>query len=369
MNENELRYLLAISLVPGVGNFLIKHLLSYFGSAEHIAKKTKGELLKVPTVGEKTALKILEYKNHFKQADAILSKCSASNTSIISYIEAEYPKNLTRYDDAPSHLYIKGSQNLNTKRKVSIVGTRNASPYGKEITERIIAELKEYDPIIISGMAYGIDIFAHRAALQHNLETIGVVASGPDIIYPSEHSSTAKEITSNGAVLSELPPGVKPEPHYFPARNRIIAGLADVVIVVEAAEKGGALITAEIASSYNIEVYAVPGNINHKYSRGCNKIIQDHIAKIFTSTDELVEYLGWKDSKTGKSAPVKTIDLSGLSEQELLTYNCLLDKESITIDNLSRELRIELNKLAGILLTLEFQDLIVPLPGKKFKVK
>lgn len=369
MNTDELRNLLAITLVPGVGNFTIKQLLSYFGSAQQIATKTKGELLKVPTIGEKTALKILEFKAHLEQADAILEKCSSSKAQIISYIDPEYPKNLTRYDDAPSHLYVRGTQNLNTKRKVSIVGTRNASPYGKEVTEEIVAELKEYNPIIVSGMAYGIDILAHRAALQHKLETIGVVASGPDVIYPPEHLSTAKEMVNTGAILSELPPGIKPEPHFFPARNRIIAGLADVVIVVEAAEKGGALITAEIASSYNIEVYAVPGNINHKYSRGCNKIIQNHIAKIFTSTEELVEYLGWKDEDSGKPRLKKVIDLSGLNEQELLTYNCLLDKESCTIDNLSRELRIELNKLAGILLSLEFQDLIEPLPGKKFKVK
>ncbi len=301
MNTDELRNLLAITLVPGVGNFTIKQLLSYFGSAQQIATKTKGELLKVPTIGEKTALKILEFKAHLEQADAILEKCSSSKAQIISYIDPEYPKNLTRYDDAPSHLYVRGTQNLNTKRKVSIVGTRNASPYGKEVTEEIVAELKEYNPIIVSGMAYGIDILAHRAALQHKLETIGVVASGPDVIYPPEHISTAKEMVNNGAILSELPPGIKPEPHFFPARNRIIAGLADVVIVVEAAEKGGALITAEIASSYNIEVYAVPGNINHKYSRGCNKIIQNHIAKIFTSTEELVEYLGWKDEDTRKT--------------------------------------------------------------------
>lgn len=369
MNKEEFRHLLALSLVPGVGNYLVKHLLSYFGSAEKITQKTKGELLKVPSIGNKTAEKILEHKTYFREADKILNDCASGCIQLVSYTEKHFPETLRRFNDSPTHLFYRGDiSEINKRKKISIVGTRNASPYGKEVCETIISELKEYSPIVISGMAYGIDICAHRAALKHQLPTYGIVASGPDIIYPPEHVNTTNEmIRCGGAVVSEIPPGLKPEPHFFPARNRIIAGLADVVLVVEAAEKGGALITAEIADSYNIEVYAVPGNITHKYSKGCNTIIQNHTARIFTTTDEMLTYLGWKDEAEKQQKTYR--DLSALNTEEQKIVEVLEKTGGITLDILSRETQIELNKLAGALLSLEFQDLVEPLPGNKFKSK
>jgi DNA processing protein len=252
VNQNRLSFL-ALHFIPGVGDHLIKQLISYCGSAEQVFRTPKGRLLKIPGIGQVTAESIISEKS-FRHAEDELRKAEKEETEILFFTDKNYPQRLKGIVDAPSILYHKGNASLNHPKTVAIVGTRQATEYGKQIASRIVESLKPHDPLIVSGLAYGIDIQAHKQALKVGLPTLAVMGSGIDIIYPSAHSDTAKRIATQGGLLSENKFGTKPDAHNFPARNRIIAGLCDALIVVEAADKGGALITAEIANSYNKDV-------------------------------------------------------------------------------------------------------------------
>ncbi len=273
--------------------------------------------------------------------------------------------------DAPSLLYFRGNCNLNNSRIIGLVGTRKATSYGRIVVENLMEELQKYNPLVVSGLAYGIDIAAHRAALINRIPTLGVFASGLDIIYPALHKKTAIEMLEQGGWLGEHPPGTQPEAHFFPARNRIIAGLCDAIIVVEAAEKGGALITADIANSYDREVFAVPGPINARYSQGSNNLIKRHQAHLLSSVKDLEYILNWdlalKESKTTKQEEKIP---AGLTDQEEKVVGVLLSKgNELAIDDLSWQSQVPINQLAAILLNLEFKGLVKALPGKRFRLK
>lgn len=284
---------LALHLVPGVGDFLIKQLVSYCGSAEEVFKQSKGKLLKIPGIGDITADAIHQGKLRHK-AEREFEKAARENTEILFFTDKAFPVRLRNIDDAPSMLYVKGNINLNQQKTVAIVGTRQATAYGKDQVERLVESLVPHQVLIVSGLAYGIDIHAHKLALQHGLQTVGVLGSGLDVIYPAAHLETARKMVNQGGLITENPFGTQPDAHNFPARNRIIAGLCDALIVVEAAQKGGALITAEIANSYNKDVFAVPGNLGHTFSEGCNKLIKIHKANLFTSVKDLEYIMNWK---------------------------------------------------------------------------
>jgi DNA processing protein len=256
---------------------------------------------------------------------------------------------------------------LNATKIIGIVGTRKATDYGKEAVEKILSELIPHNTLIVSGLAYGIDICAHKTALNNNQPTIGVMASGMDIIYPAVHKEIANRMIDNGGLITEYPFGSKPDAPHFPARNRIIAGLCDAVIVAEAADSGGALITAEIANSYNREVFAVPGNLGNKYSEGCNKLIRSHKAHILLNVKDLEYNLNWSTDENVKPKPAP-MDLSSFDEEEQEVLTLMKEKEGILIDDLSWKSQIPVSKLASILLNLEFQGVIKSLPGKKFKL-
>jgi DNA processing protein len=235
------------------------------------------------------------------------------------------------------------------------------------MTRKIVEDLLPYHPVIVSGLAYGIDIEAHRAALQAGLPTLAVMGSPIDTIYPAAHKKTAQQIQETGLLISEYAPGSKMAPGNFPARNRIIAGLSDALIVVEAAEKGGALITAEISYSYDREVFAVPGNLQSTFSEGCNQLIKKMKAAIYTGPGDIAEALFW--SKPGEENIKKpTLDLSGRDEEEQLILTHLLEKSESEIDLISYATDIPLGILSSKLLSLEFEGIIKSLPGKKFKL-
>ncbi|HSZ25960.1 MAG TPA: DNA-processing protein DprA, partial [Cytophagaceae bacterium] len=226
---------------------------------------------------------------------------------------------------------------------------------------------KHYHPTIISGLAYGIDIYAHKTAIAERIPTIAVMASGVDVIYPFVHKEIAHKMKENGGLLTEYRPGTKPDPVFFPARNRIVAGLCDAIIVIEAAFKGGALITAEIANSYNREVFAVPGNIGNKFNEGCNHLIKTHKAHIYTSAKDLEYILNW-DLENKKPESENHILLETLDEEEKIIYKTLFQKDNSGIDELSWKTNIPLSKLSSTLLSMEFKGLVKVLPGKKFKL-
>ncbi len=361
-------YQVALSLIPGVGNALAKVLISYCGSAEAVFKSRTSQLAKIPGIGSKT-IQAIRVNQVLEKAEREIQHCEKKNISILSFTDEAYPHRLKQIYDAPVVLYYKGKANLNAQKVVSIVGTRNATAYGKKVVEEIVEGLEKHHALIVSGLAYGIDIHAHRSSLKCGLKTIGVLANGPDIIYPYNHTTTAQEMLDHGALVSEIKPGVKPEAHYFPARNRIIAGMADVTIVVEAATSGGALITANLANDYNREVFALPGNVHQMYSKGCNTLIKSHKAHLFTSIEDIEYIMNW-DLPDGPSQPDRvTLDLSGLTENEQKLVQLLANyRAGMLLDEISWKSQTPINQLASLLLNLEFKGIIKSLPGKKYKL-
>lgn len=361
---NEKLYQVALELIPGIGDINAKNLIAYCGSASSIFTAKISHLQKIPGIGP-DRIQILKSHKYLEKAEAILNDASKKGITIHHYTDSSYPSKLKQVADAPNIIYAKGEVSKWT-RLLAVVGTRNATEYGQAVTEKLIEDTRSLDCVIVSGLAYGIDITAHRSSLKHHIPTIAVLAGGLDKIYPSIHKKYADEMLQEGGLISENPPGTKPEAHFFPARNRIIAGMADAVIVVEAAKKGGALITANIADSYNKPVFAVPGDLSNKYSEGCNFLIRNQKALLYTGVNDLKYHLNW-DGKSDASA--EPIDLSSLPETDQKIIRCLLENKSgVPVDELAWRTQITINQLAGNLLNLEFQGLIKSLPGKKYKI-
>ncbi len=364
MDQDRLSFL-ALHFIPGVGDYLVKQLVSYCGSADQVFKTPKGKLLKIPGIGRVTA-EAIKTGNTFHQAEKEFKKAEKEEAEILFFTDKKYPQRLKEIEDAPSLLYYKGNANLNHPKSVAIVGTRQATDYGKEMVTRIVEELMPHGALIVSGLAYGIDVQAHKLALKHHLPTLAVMGSGMDVIYPAAHKETAKKIVGHGALLTENHFGTKPDAHNFPARNRIIAGLCDALIVVEAAERGGALITAEIANTYNKDVFAVPGSLGHTYSEGCNKLIRNNKAVIYTSVKDLEYLLNWsvEEAHPKRSIPM---DFSNFSAEEQKILSLLKEKNSpMMIDELTIKSSMSPSQLASHLLTLEFGNVVKSLPGKLF---
>ncbi|GAB4334490.1 MAG: DNA-processing protein DprA [Flammeovirgaceae bacterium] len=362
-------YLMALSMLQGIGNVLARQLLSYCGSAEEVFKKPKGKLMKIPNIGEKLA-NIITQNADFKAAENELLRAEKEGAKIVFFTDNQYPKRLRQIPDAPFLYYWKGNANLDASKVVAVVGTRRSTDYGKSLTEELISYLANFqDILVVSGLAYGIDIQVHKLCLQKNIPTVGVLGSGIDIIYPSSHKSIAVQMIQNGGLLSENKLGTAPEAPRFPERNRIIAGLSDIVIVVEAAETGGALITAEAANEYNREVAAYPGDVRNEFSMGCNKLIQSNKAHLITKGADIEFIMSWDKSATPSnhsSSYNKTMP-ENLSDNERLIWEILKQGEC-QIDELCFKSKIPINTLASMLLTMELNGWIDALPGKKFKL-
>lgn len=367
MDEEKL-YQVALSLMPGVGNLLVKNLISYCGSAKAVFHSTRAKLCKIPGIGPKTVESILK-SSLLQHAEQEIQQAEKQGAQILAYTDKTYPSRLKQIADAPGILYYKGKAQLNELKSIAIVGTRQATSYGKQLTEQLIADLAPYQPLIISGLAYGIDIAAHRAALRNQLPTIGVMASGLDIIYPAAHKHTAQEMLGQGGLISENKFGAQPEAYNFPERNRIIAGMADAVIVVEAAAKGGALITADLANSYDREVFAAPGSLYSPQSAGCNQLIRQTKAHMFISVEELAATLNWQPGNTPTVQKELPFDAGDNPQEKLIIKTLQQHPTGLHIDELSWRAQIPVTQIASTLLQLEFRNLIRSLPGKKFTLQ
>jgi DNA processing protein len=358
---DEKLYEIALVMTEGLGCVLSRQLVSYGGSAKAVFQMPKGKLLKIPGIGEKLAEQILK-QEALKAAEKEIELARKSGIQLIFFTDPDYPGRLRQIKDAPALLYLHGQNKLNAAKIISIVGTRNATDYGKQMTDEIINQLSKHRPLIVSGLAYGIDIQAHRSALKQGLETVGVMATGIDRIYPPTHAATARQMIEQGGLLTEYAFGTKPDAPRFPERNRIIAGLSDAVIVVEAAEKGGALITAEIAHSYDRDVFAVPGRITDKCSQGCNKLIASQQAHILRGLEDLEYVMNWAAEAPRK----KEIELPEMTEDEQIVFDLLKQKKELHLDELAWQSQLGVSKTATALLTMEFKGLIKALPGKRF---
>jgi DNA processing protein len=362
---------IALTKIEGVGGVIFRQLLNTFGTAEKVFAAKKDKLLKVQGVGEFLSNNIQDNKSAFERAEEILIQAEKEKVDILSIDDTNYPERLRNIYDAPALLYLKGQSMLNHPKTLGIVGTRQASEYGKSVIEKLLPKLAELDIQIISGMAYGIDICSHKLALENGLSTVGVMANGLDMVYPTAHKKTALEMLETGALVSENSFGVQPVASLFLARNRIIAGLSDCVLVVESGKKGGSMVTAEHGNTYNKEVYSVPGSLHLKYSEGTNLLIQQHKARIYISPEEMIENMNWelKNSTKSKKENSVKIDLSDFDSEEISIINLLQKQKDFHIDNLSWESGFSLNKVASVLLQLEFKDIVKALPGKKFSLK
>ncbi len=368
MNKNTSLYDIAITLIPGIGSTRTKQLISYCGSSEAVFKSSKNALAKIPSIGEKLTHALKE-KDYLQEASKILNEANRTNTQLIFYTQKNYPQRLLQNESSPCLLYLQGNTNLNERRIISFVGTRKASQYGKEVTEQLVKELAEYNPIIVSGLAYGIDSMAHKAALTYDLETVGVMATGLDTIYPSSNYQMAQQMKSQGGLLTEFPFETKIDPKRFPARNRIIAGLSDAVVVVESPEKGGTMITAEYAHNYDREVFAVPNSIYAPNSAGCNALIKEHKANICLDGKSIAELLNWDLDDNQKNQQLDLFQAIELSEQEQKVIDTLKGHSPIHIDNITRKTNIPGHQVAVVLLELELKNLVISDVGKMYSCK
>lgn len=365
MDQNRLA-LLALHFIPGIGDYLIRQLVSYCGSAEKVFKMPRGKLQKIPGVGAVTAEAICQGKP-FVLAEKEFRKAEKEKVDLLFFTDKNFPSRLRQVNDGPTLLYANGKMDLENPKTVAIVGTRQSTAYGRECVESLVKDLVPHQPLIISGLAYGIDIHAHKHAVKNNLPTVGVMGSGMDVIYPAAHRELARKMMEHGGLLTEQPFGTQPDAHNFPARNRIVAALSDAIIIVEAAEKGGALITADIGNSYNKDVFAYPGNVKQSHSAGCNNLIKSNRAHLMTSVRDLQYIMNWDlHAKPVRQEPVV---LDGYTPEEQLIIKTLLENnKQLMIDEISWKTNLPISKLASLLLTLEFKGLVSSLPGKVYKL-
>jgi len=357
---------LGLTFIKNIGPALAKSMLFHFGDEEQVFKASKAKLTQVSGIGEKRYLDI-NFKAALERAEEELNYIEKNNIKPIFYTDPEYPKRLKNCIDSPILLYGKGSFNLNPRHVISIVGTRRATEYGKQLCRQLVEELQQYNVLIVSGLALGIDTYAHKECLKQGLQTVGVLGHSFDTMYPAQNRSLAEKMQENGGILTEYPSGTIPDRENFPQRNRIVAGMADATVVVEAGIKGGALITAEIANSYNRDVFAFPGKIDDEFSEGCNLLIRHNKAGLLTCAADLAYSLGWEKMDDGRPAVEQLSLPMDLSNEERVILDIIHQHKSpLAIDELTLKANMPMSQLAMNLLNMEMQGFIRSLPGKTY---
>ena len=366
-DQETLLYQIAITLLPGVGDINARKLVAYTGSPKAVFSENKGTLLKIPGMGHATANLIIRNKNVLERAAREVEFVNKYKIQTSFFTEPGYPERLKHCTDSPVLIYSLGNMDFNQKYVVSVVGTRRASEYGREICQKLIAGLKELGILVVSGLAYGIDTCAHKSALDEGLKTVGVLAHGLDRIYPPLNFNLSQRMLEQGGLVTEFISGTNPDRENFPKRNRIIAGLADTTIVIEAGPKGGALITADIANSYNRDVFAVPGRLSDPMSEGCNHLIKTNRAALVQSAKDIYYIMGW-DKTALKKEPVQRKLFVQLTPDEELVIKLLQEFGDCSMDKICLSVGMQTSKVAAALLNLEFEGLVKCLPGKMYRL-
>lgn len=365
MFEEELLYILALQRVKGVGDINAKKLISHCGSAKNVLNEKKSNLAKINGIGE-SSLQFLFNEDNLKAAEKELNYILQNNVETMYFSDDNYPEKLKHCIDAPILLFKDGQFNLKNRPIISIVGTRKITSYGRDFCERLISELAPYKPIIVSGFAYGVDICAHKAAVKNNLTTIGVLAHGFEEIYPKSHKKYVSEILEKGGFLTDFWHNDILIRENFLKRNRIVAGISEATIIIESADKGGSLVTADIANSYSRDVFAVPGRTTDNFSKGCNDLIKRNKAAILTSSKDLIEMLNW-DLERKVKAPIQKQLFVELDENEQIIYDFLLESGKQLLDAISLKCKLPIYKTTTILFDLEMKGVVKPLPGRLFE--
>ena len=364
MNEQELFSILALQKVELVGDIVAKKLLNHFEKASDVFSAKANTLTSIDGIGS-ILVKNLKDKSIFQKAEAELKFIQDNHIDVHFYKHNSYPDKLKHCFDAPILLFSTGNINLKQTKIISIVGTRQVTSHGAEFCRNLIAEIAPLNPIIVSGFAYGVDIVAHQAAMEHNLQTIGVLAHGLNQIYPASHKKYCKKMEENGGFMTEFWSNSNPDKENFVKRNRIVAGMTEATIVIESAERGGSLITASLANDYNRDVFAVPGRITDKYSLGCNNLIKTQKANLLTSAADLIYMLNW-DIKESKKGVQKQLFVDLLPDEQKV-YDYLLQNGTEEMDVIALECQFPIYLLSGMLLNMELKGVIRPLAGKKFE--
>ena len=355
---------LAFTMIPLVGPILARQLIAYCGSIESVFSESKRYLKTIPGIGEEIASKLMNTGQIFDAAEAELKHMEDDGIDYIFYLDDDFPPRLSNIPDAPLILYTKGNMDLNPQRSIAIIGTRKPSAYGKSVTEEIIETLATYDITMISGLAYGIDITAHKHCLKLNIPTIGVMGSGMGCVYPDSHLPVAQKMMQSGGIITEFTYDTGPDAVNFPMRNRIVAGLCDVLVVIESGIKGGSMITAALANDYNKDVAAIPGRKIDRTSAGCNHLIKHQQAHLIESGEDLIELMSW--NRKTRQQNFQTDLFTEMTEDERKIYSLIIGDREKDIDTLAFQSKSTPGELAAILLTLEFKGAIKSLPGKKF---
>lgn len=362
MEEQELHYQIALTLLYGIGPRKAGHLISKLGGIEPIFKE-KLTTLHRESGFNKDILKKMNRTEALLEAEKQITYISKHKINTHFYLSSNYPRRLKQCYDAPILLYSKGDFDPNPQKTVAVVGTRNATEYGKAICEELISSFQGQNIQVISGMAYGIDICAHSQSVRNGVSTIGVLGHGLDRIYPNTHSRIAEQMLENGGLLTEFLPGTLPDRENFPMRNRIVAGMSDATIVIESKATGGSLITAELAIDYNRDVFAYPGNVGQQYSAGCNKLLQQNKAQLIQSGNDFLKHMYWDEQHTNKvSQPKLFVELE---EEERVLIDVMASAPQ-HIDVLSTMLKQPVSKMSVLLLQMELKGLIKSLPGNKY---
>ncbi|MFN4026082.1 MULTISPECIES: DNA-processing protein DprA [Flavobacterium] len=365
MNQSELFHLLALLQVEGVGDIMAKKLLTAFGSATAVFQAKSNQLRAIEGIGEVLVRKLKD-KTIFEKAAAEVQFIEQEGIRVLYFANEDYPERLKHCIDGPVLLFGSGNFDFRNRKLISIVGTRQVTAYGTEFCKKLLEELALFNPIIVSGFAYGVDIVAHQTALEQQLQTVGVLAHGLNQIYPKSHKKYVGKMEQNGGFLTEFWSNSNPDKENFVKRNRIVAGMSEATIVIESAEKGGSLITANLANDYNRDVFAVPGRTTDKYSQGCNELIKTQRAQLITSAADLIYCLSWQlESEKAKTIQKQLFVSLDLEEQKI--YDYLQQNGKQLIDIVALECDFPIFKISSILLNMELKGVIRPLPGKIFE--
>jgi DNA processing protein len=366
--DSELLYQLALTLIPNIGPVQAKILLQHC-NAEEIFHAKKSFLGKIEGIGPIRAASIASFKD-FSRAEEEITFIEKYKIKPLFLTDKDYPKRLLNCYDSPTLLFYKGQADLNTAKIVAIIGTRSNTDYAKQVTEKLVKELAAQNVTVVSGLAFGTDAIAHKAAVKNNLPTVGVLAHGLDQIYPAEHAGLAKDmIKHNGGLLTEFRSKSKPDKHNFPTRNRIVAGMSDATIVIETGLKGGSMITAELANSYNKDVFAIPGKVTDSKSVGCNYLIKNNKAMLLTDATELIQVMNWEDkAKSRKEKKSQRELFIELTADEKIVVGILNEKEAVHIDEINGKSGLSSSAVAAAILNMELQGIISSKPGKLYSL-
>jgi len=365
MNTTELFHVLALLRVEGVGDIVAKKLINHCGSAAEVFKAKPSQFKAIDGIGDVLQRKLKD-KKAFEKAEQEMRYLESEQVSILYYQNEAYPDRLKHCIDGPVLLFGTGNFEFQHRKLISIVGTRQVTSYGTAFTRNLVEELALFNPIIVSGFAYGVDIVAHQAAMDHDLQTIGVLAHGLNQIYPKVHKKYVAKMEQNGGFLTEFWSTSNPDKENFVRRNRIVAGMSEATIVIESAEKGGSIITATIANDYNRDVFAVPGRTTDKYSQGCNDLIKTQRAHLLTSAADLVYALNW-ELETVAAKPIQRQLFVSLDSEEQQVYDYLLKNGKQLLDIIALDCGFPIFKISSVLLNMELKGVIRPLPGKLFE--